>query len=225
MGWIHSVFSPGTSQSLPKDDPTIAEMLRPLGYATGMSGGVIKFAFLAPADFESSGKWHLGINNKTNNDGVFLPFYRGFDEVGHMLPFSNHWQCDESGRHMKEPNPKLCYLYHNTTVVQQPFDHSNLTRTIVADVTGFIERRAEDVKPWFYYLAFPQCHVSMFTGAHYVREYTIAAAKAAAKPSPPLPLPHLTYPQSHFQSPCPPLHPRHRLVKHLKKWYIWRQYS
>ena len=40
MGWPHSVFSPGRSESLPKDDPTIAEMLQPLGYATGMAGKV-----------------------------------------------------------------------------------------------------------------------------------------------------------------------------------------
>jgi hypothetical protein len=103
-----------------------------------------------------SGKWHLGINNHTRDDGVFLPYHRGFDEVGHILPFSNHWACDESGRHEKEPNGKVCFLYHNTTLVQQPIDHSNLTRTIVADVNGFIERRAEDKMPWFYYMAFPQ---------------------------------------------------------------------
>jgi arylsulfatase A-like enzyme len=153
MGWDHSVFSPGKSQSLPKDDPTIAEVLKPFGYTSGMSG-----------------KWHLGINNHSNTDGVFLPYYRGFDEVGHMLPFSNHWACDESGRHLAKPQSKSCFLYHNTTLVQQPFDHSNLTRTLVSDVTAFIARRADErdrngvPTPWFYYLPFPQCHVSMFTG-------------------------------------------------------------
>ena len=43
MGWYHGVFSPSKSESLPKDDPTIAEMLQPLGYISGMAG-----------------KWHLG---------------------------------------------------------------------------------------------------------------------------------------------------------------------
>lgn len=69
MGWVHSVFSPSTSQSLPKDDLTIAEMLQPLGYVSGFAG-----------------KWHLGINNHSKDDGSFLPFYRGFEEV--CLSFS-----------------------------------------------------------------------------------------------------------------------------------------
>ena len=43
MGWYHGVFSPSKSESLPKDDSTIAEMLQPLGYISGMAG-----------------KWHLG---------------------------------------------------------------------------------------------------------------------------------------------------------------------
>jgi arylsulfatase A-like enzyme len=88
--------------------------------------------------------------------------------VGHILPFSNHWACDESKRHVADvtarSSTKVCFLYHNTTLVQQPIDHSNLTRTLAADATGFIARRAADGRPFFYYLAFPQCHVSMFTG-------------------------------------------------------------
>jgi hypothetical protein len=42
---------------------------------------------------------HLGINNKTRSDGLHLPYHRGFDQVGRIIPFSNHWACDESGRH------------------------------------------------------------------------------------------------------------------------------
>lgn len=91
-------------------------------------------------------------------------------QAGHTLPFSNHWQCDESGRHKPAgsgsvfPNPAVCFLYRNTTLVQQPFAHANLTRTLVADATGFIAKRGVDNKPFFFYMPFPQCHVSMFTG-------------------------------------------------------------
>lgn len=92
MGFPHSVFSPSSSNALPSTDPTVAEMLEPLGYRRGMVG-----------------KYHLGINNVSSSDGTLLPAYRGFDYVGHILPFSNHWLCDESGRHSPKPgvDPKV----------------------------------------------------------------------------------------------------------------------
>jgi len=155
MGMAHTVFGPAGSEALPLTDPTLAEALKPLGYMTGMAG-----------------KWHLGINKAAYNDGLHLPFYRGFDFVGHILPFSNHWACDESGRHSPKPgqDPKAdksrnstCFLYHNTTLVQQPIDHTNLTETLVADSERFISTAVAAGKPFLWYLAFPQCHVSMFT--------------------------------------------------------------
>eukprot|EP00662_Eupelagonemidae_sp_cell21_P003350 gene3350-13289_t len=77
---------------------------------------------------------------------LHLPFHRGFDFVGHILPFSNHWACDESGRHEASPDRGwVCLLYHNTTLVQQPIDHTNLTETLAADAA----------------------HVSMFTGTRW----------------------------------------------------------
>lgn len=115
---------------------------------------------------------HLGINKAQYNDGLYLPYYRGFEHVGHILPFSNHWACDESGRHSPKPGMDAtadkernssCFLYHNTTLVQQPIDHTNLTETLVADAQAFISKAVADQTPFLYYLAFPQCHVSMFT--------------------------------------------------------------
>ena len=38
-----------------------------------------------------------GINEKTKDDGVHLPFNQGFDFVGHFLPFTNSWACDDTG--------------------------------------------------------------------------------------------------------------------------------
>lgn len=155
MGMGHTVFGPASSNALPTTDPTIAEMLKPLGYVTGMAG-----------------KWHLGLNKLTRSDGLHLPFYRGFDEVGHILPFSNHWACDESGRHSPKPGldfatdkqrNSTCFLYHNTTLVQQPIDHTNLTETLVADAERFIANAVSAGKPFLWYMPFPQCHVSMFT--------------------------------------------------------------
>lgn len=91
-----------------------------------------------------------------------------------MLPFSNHWACDESGRHSPVPGTdpkadaernKVCFVYRNTTLAQQPIDHTTLTGSIVRDAVGFVKAHAGG--PWLYYLAFPQCHVSMFTNTSF----------------------------------------------------------
>jgi hypothetical protein len=90
---------------------------------------------------------------------LHLPYYRGFDSVGHILPFSNHWACDESGRHSPKPGVDhatdvkrnaTCFLYHNTTLVQQPIDHTNLTETLVADSERFISTAVAAGTPFFW---------------------------------------------------------------------------
>ena len=40
----------------------------------------------------------------------------------------------------------MCFIYHNTTLVQQPIDHTNLTNVLVADVEAFIDTAAEQEK-------------------------------------------------------------------------------
>ena len=120
---------------------------------------------------------HLGINANSSDDGVYLPKQRGFDHSGLLLPFSNHWACDEDKRHVAQPSAKTCLLYHNDTLLQQPIDHSNLTENMAADAAGFIRdaaRRQREAsakanaaeaaaqQPFFLYFGFPQCHVNMF---------------------------------------------------------------
>ena len=87
---VHSVFSPGADNALPPQDPTIAELLKPLGYATGMvgkwcdpavarsaaasegAGSQSCFRPLTPCACLSRCR-HLGLNKETKSDGLYLP--------------------------------------------------------------------------------------------------------------------------------------------------------
>jgi len=62
---IHEVFYPESFQGMDPQEVTIAEMLKQVGYSTGLVG-----------------KWHLGHHDK------FMPWNQGFDEF-FGLPYSN----------------------------------------------------------------------------------------------------------------------------------------
>ncbi len=74
---LTKVGLPGATLGLRKEDPTIAEMLKPLGYATGQFG-----------------KNHLGDRNE------FLPTVHGFDEFyGNLY----HLNAEEEPEHIDYP--------------------------------------------------------------------------------------------------------------------------
>eukprot|EP00729_Bicosta_minor_P004467 gene4467-16338_t len=68
-------------------------------------------------------------------------------------------RCDDAASYVHYPAPenKSCFIYHNTTLVQQPIDHTNLTATLVADAETFLQTAVEQNKPFLYYMPFPQC--------------------------------------------------------------------
>ncbi|XP_071502977.1 arylsulfatase-like [Diadema antillarum] len=138
------VFLPWTRSGLPEYEVTIAEVLKEAGYATGMVG-----------------KWHLGINANTSSDGAHLPYNHGFDFVGHNLPFGNSWNCDDTGLQLDYPNPSVCFLYYNATLMAQPFEHRGISQLFRDDALQFIEEN--QASPFFLYVAFAHMHTSLFS--------------------------------------------------------------
>ena len=74
---------PGAKEGLPAEDPTIAELLKPLGYATGQFG-----------------KNHLGDRNE------YLPTVHGFDEFFGNLYHLNAEEEPEHPDYPKDPEFK-----------------------------------------------------------------------------------------------------------------------
>ena len=156
---------PGATVGLQKEDPTIAEMLKPLGYATGQFG-----------------KNHLGDRNE------FLPTVHGFDEFyGNLY----HLNAEEEPEHADYPTEKdfpnfrrnfgpRGVLHTFATTVDDPTvdprfgrvgkqkieDTGPLTKkrmqTIDDDIAArgadFIERQHKAGKPFFTWINFTHMH-------------------------------------------------------------------
>lgn len=108
------VLRPLDSKGLSPDEMTIAEVLRPAGYATGIFG-----------------KWHLG------DQPQFLPTRQGFDEF-FGIPYSDDMTKD------KFPDiwPELPLL-HGETVIEAPPDRDDLVKRCTEEVITFLERNRE----------------------------------------------------------------------------------
>jgi len=115
------------------NEVTIAEMLKPKGYATAIYG-----------------KWHLG------HEKPFIPTRNGFDEF-FGLPYSN----DMWPRHPQQKDfyPDLPLLDGESVARLDP-DQSQLTTWYTEHAVSFIERNRE--RPFFLYVAHAMPHVPLF---------------------------------------------------------------
>ncbi|WP_443937826.1 sulfatase-like hydrolase/transferase [Pedobacter sp. MW01-1-1] len=120
---IPAPIGPGAKRGLPVDEVTIAQMLKPAGYATALVG-----------------KWHLGDHGET------LPNKHGFDEFYGLL-----WSHDYRAPYVATDT--VMKLWRNTKPeIYKPHD-SILTSSYAKESVRFIKQSVKDKKPFFLYLA------------------------------------------------------------------------
>lgn len=131
---IHGAYFPRAKRGLNPDEMTIAEMLKPLGYATAIYG-----------------KWHLG------DHPDFLPNKQGFDHY-FGIPFSNDmWPLHPANDQFQfDPLP----LMEGDSVIQYLEDQSMITTWYTERAVQFIDQQKD--RPFFLYLPHSMPHVPLF---------------------------------------------------------------
>ena len=123
------VLRPISPYGLHPDEITIAESLKPLGYATAIIG-----------------KWHLG------DQPEFLPTRQGFDSF-FGIPYSDDMTQD-AGRRIGDRMDGVRWpplpLLENETVIEAPVDRNLLTRRYTQRALEFMEQNR--ARPFFLYL-------------------------------------------------------------------------
>jgi arylsulfatase A len=130
---LPNVIGPNTTIGLNEKEETIADLLKPLGYATACFG-----------------KWHMGHHPE------FLPLRHGFDEY-FGLPYSNDmWPKHPTAGDKYPPLP----LVEGEKTLEYNPDQTQLTTWYTERSVDFIERNKS--RPFFLYLPHSMVHVPLF---------------------------------------------------------------
>lgn len=132
---IHGAYMPRVRKGLHLEEETIAEILKPLDYATAIYG-----------------KWHLG------SEAELLPTRQGFDEY-FGIPYSNDMWPYHPWQGTKFDFPALP-LMENEKVIDTLEDQSQITIQYTERAVKFIEQNK--TKPFFLYVAHSMPHVPLF---------------------------------------------------------------
>ena len=133
---IHGALGPLAKHGINTNEMTLAELLKQMGYATGMAG-----------------KWHLGRPTE------LLPVHHGFDEY-FGLPYSNDmWPSHPEAR--RGTYPALPLIEGDRVIDDDvtPAEQARLTTQYTDRAVKFIERNAH--RPFFFYLAHSMPHVPL----------------------------------------------------------------
>jgi arylsulfatase A-like enzyme len=148
---LTKVGLPGANLGLQPEDPTIADVLKPLGYVTGQFG-----------------KNHLGDRDE------FLPTAHGFDEFFGNLYHLNAEEEPESPDYPKDPKFKekfgprgVLHTYANADGTQKIEDTGPLTKKRMETVDEefldaslkFIDKAVKDDKPFFVWWNSTRMHI------------------------------------------------------------------
>jgi uncharacterized sulfatase len=128
------VLFPTEHTGLPPGELTLAELLRPAGYATALVG-----------------KWHLGWRRE------FRPQRQGFDEFFGLLHTNDveEWTPGEAFRQLSLFAPLA--LLDGDRPVEAPVDQSRLTARYTQRALEFLRRHRE--RPFFLFLAHTMPHI------------------------------------------------------------------
>jgi arylsulfatase A-like enzyme len=138
---IQGALGPADRHGIHDDERTIAEVLKPRGYACGVFG-----------------KWHLGHHPQ------FLPLRHGFDEyLG--LPYSNDMWPQHPTAGARFPNLPLIDGDRVVNANVSAEDQATLTRKYTERAVAFIERHKDE--PFFLYVPHSMPHVPIFAGDDY----------------------------------------------------------
>jgi len=129
---LPNVLGPTAKIGISSEEQTIAEVLKPFGYATACYG-----------------KWHLGHHPK------FLPMRHGFDDY-FGLPYSN----DMWPKHPTNKTFPDLPLIEGERVIEYNPDQTQLTTWYTERAVRFIEKNKD--QPFFLYLPHSMAHVPLF---------------------------------------------------------------
>jgi len=129
---LPNVIGPNAKIGISDQEQTIAETLKPLGYATACYG-----------------KWHLGHLPK------FLPTRHGFDDY-FGLPYSN----DMWPQHPTNKNYPDLPLIEGERILEYNPDQTQLTTWYTERAVRFIEKSRD--RPFFLYVPHSMAHVPLF---------------------------------------------------------------
>jgi arylsulfatase A len=140
---VNGALARTSTSGLPADEITLAEALKPRGYATGIVG-----------------KWHLGTGNAAD-PARHLPTRQGFDSF-FGVPYSNDMPDGDGNIPLMRNEQVIRQLSEQNNGPATPDNQGVLTSAYTAEAVQFID--ANKSRPFFLYMPHTMPHVPLAAG-------------------------------------------------------------